>query len=60
MLMELNVSSTVCSEFDCDYRVVHELETEGYMTDGVVVKSPTNQLMYYHAMNVHLSRAGER
>jgi hypothetical protein len=50
----------VCPEFDCDYRVIHELETDGYITNNVVVKSPTNQLMYYHAMNFHLVRAEER
>lgn len=39
----------VCSELDCDYRVIHEINTDGYITNGVVVKAPTNQLMLEHA-----------
>jgi len=44
----------VCQEFDCDFRVVHEITTDEYMTDGVVVKSPTNELMINHYKFLHL------
>ena len=44
----------VCEEFDCDYRIVHEINTDGYIVDGVVVKAPDNQLMYQHKINLHM------
>ena len=44
----------VCKEFDCDYRIVHEINTDGYIVDGVIVKAPDNQLMYQHKINLHM------
>ena len=44
----------VCEELDCDYRVIHEIDTEGYLVNSVVVKAPDNQLMYYHKLNLHM------
>jgi len=38
----------VCQEFDCDFRVVHEINTDGYFVNGVVVKAPANSVMFEH------------
>ena len=50
----------VCQEFDCDYRIIHEVNTDGYMVNGVVVKSPANDLMYNHNLYLHLKANGGR
>ena len=38
----------VCQQFDCDFRVVHEINTDGYFVNGVVVKAPANSVMFEH------------
>jgi hypothetical protein len=48
----------VCQEFDCDYRIIHEVNTDGYMVNGVVVKSPANDLMFNHNLYLHLKANG--
>ena len=48
----------LCQELDCDYRIIHEVNTDGYMVNGVVVKSPTNDLMYNHNLYLHLKYNG--
>ena len=50
----------VCQEFDCDYRIIHEVNTDGYMVNGVVVKSPANDLMFNHNLYLHLKATGEK
>jgi len=44
----------VCEEFDCNYRIIHEVNTDGYMVNGVVVKSPINDLMFNHNLYLHM------
>jgi hypothetical protein len=48
----------LCQEFNCDYRIIHEVNTDGYMVNGVVVKSPANDLMHYHNLYLHLKTNG--
>ena len=48
----------VCQELDCDYRIIHEVNTDGYMVNGVLVKSPANDLMYQHNSQLHLKASG--
>jgi hypothetical protein len=43
----------VCQEFDCDYRIIHEINTEGYFVDGVLVKAPDNEMMHKHNADAH-------
>ena len=50
----------LCQELDCDYRIIHEVNTDGYMVNGVVVKSPANDLMYNHNLYLHLKYNGGR
>ena len=38
----------VCQEFNCDFRVVHEINTDGYSVNGVVIKAPAHSLMFEH------------
>ena len=50
----------VCQELECDYRIIHEVNTDGYMVNGVVVKSPANDLMFNHNLYLHLKATGEK
>jgi hypothetical protein len=38
----------LCQEFDCDFRVVHEINTDGYIVNKVIVKAPANSVMFKH------------
>jgi hypothetical protein len=48
----------LCQELDCDYRIIHEVNTDGYIVNGVVVKSPANDLMFNHNLYLHLKANG--
>jgi len=38
----------ICQELECDFRVVHEINTDGYIINGHIVKAPLNSVMFEH------------
>ena len=46
----------VCPELDCDFRIVHEINTTGFQTDGMIVKAPIHNTMKEHELQHKLMR----